>query len=41
MQKLLTFFQQKYCVYAIYNDQRFIDTLTDSIVNFEQLGPDF
>ena len=41
MQKLLTFFQQKYIsVYAIFNDQIFNDTLTNNIVSFEQLGPD-
>ena len=27
-------------VYAIFNDQRFNDTLTNDIVSFEQLGPD-
>ena len=27
-------------VYAIFNDQRFNDMLTNDIVNFEQLGPD-
>ena len=36
MQKLLTFFQQKY--YAIFNDQSFNDMLTNNIVSFEQLG---
>ena len=41
MQKLLTFFQQKFCIYAIFNDQSFNDTLhvTNFIVSFEQLGP--
>ena len=39
MQKLLTFFQQKYRVYAILNDQSFNDTLTNDVVSFEQLGP--
>ena len=29
-----------YNVYAIFNDQRFNDTLTNDIVSFEQLGPD-
>ena len=39
MQKLLTFFSAKnISVYAIFNDQSFNDTLTDS-VSFEQLGP--
>ena len=33
MQKLLTFLQQKY-------QRSFIDTLTNDIVSFEQLGPD-
>ena len=37
MQKLLTFFQQKY---ANANDRSFNDTSTNSIVSFEQLGPD-
>ena len=40
MQKLLTFFQQKYYVHAIFDDQNFNDTLTNDIVSFEQLGPD-
>ena len=40
MQKLLTFFQQKFSVYAIFNDQRFNDTLTNDIVSFEQPGPE-
>ena len=26
-------------IYAIFNDQSFIDTLTNNIVSFEQLGP--
>ena len=38
MQKLLTFFQQKYIIYAIFNDQSFNDTLTNDIISFEQLG---
>ena len=37
MQKLLTFFQQKY---ATFNDQSFNDRSTNDIVTFEQLGPD-
>ena len=41
MQKLRTFFQQKYSVYAIFNIQSFYDTLTNDIVSFEQLGPVF
>ena len=40
MQKLLTFFQQKYLVYAIFNDQSFNYILTNDIVSVEQLGPD-
>ena len=28
------------CVYAIFNDQSFNDTLTNDIVSFEQPGPD-
>ena len=28
------------CIYAIFNDQRFNDTLTKDIVSFEQRGPD-
>ena len=28
-------------MYAIFNDQGFNDTLTNDIVSFEQLGPDF
>ena len=39
MQKLLTFFQQKYQLYVIFNDQSFDNTLTNDIVSFEQLGP--
>ena len=42
MQNLLTFFQQNISIYAIFNDQSLNDTrtLTNDIVNFEQLGPD-
>ena len=40
MQKLLTFFSKHISVYGIFNDQRLNDTLTNDIVNFEQLGPD-
>ena len=40
MQKLLTFFQQKYYyICHIYNDQTFNDMLTDYIVSIEQLVP--
>ena len=42
MQKLLTFFSAKnISIYAISNDQSFNNTLTNDIVSFEQLGPDF
>ena len=34
------FFSINICVYAIFNDQRFNDTLTNDVVRFEQLGPD-
>ena len=34
------FFSKNISVYAIFDDQRFNDTLTNSIVSFEQLGPD-
>ena len=27
------------CLYAIFNDQSFNDTLTNGMVSFEQLGP--
>ena len=40
MQKLLTFFQQKYLhIYVIFNDQSFYDTLINHIISFEQMGP--
>ena len=35
------FFSKNISVYAIFNDQSFNDTLTDDIVCFEQLGPNF
>ena len=40
MQKLLTFFQQKYyrICHINFNDQSFNDMLTNNIVSFEQLG---
>ena len=44
MQKLFTFlhvFSKNINVYAIFNDQSFNDTLTNNIVNFEQLDPGF
>ena len=35
-------FQQKILAYlSIFNDQSFNDTLTNNIVSFEQLGPDY
>ena len=34
------FFSKNISIYAILNDQRFNDTLTNNIVNFEQLGPE-
>ena len=40
MQKLLTFFQQKYYVFAIFNDLRFNNMLTNNNISFEQLGPE-
>ena len=33
------FFSKIICIYAIFNDQSFNDTLTNDIVSFEQLGP--
>ena len=38
MQKLLTFFQQNFSIFAIFNDQSFNDTLTTD--SFEKLGPE-
>ena len=35
------FFTKNISIYAIFNDQNFNDTLTNGIVSFEQLGPDF
>ena len=41
MQKLLTFvFSKNISVYAVFDDKRFNDSLTNVIVSFEQLGPD-
>ena len=34
------FFKKNISVYAIFNDQSFIDMLTNNIVSFEQLDPD-
>ena len=39
MQKLLTFFQQKYRLIWDINVWNFNDTLTNDVVNFEQPGP--
>ena len=41
MQKLLTFFQQNISVHAIFNDRSFNAMLTNDVVSFEQLGPEF
>ena len=41
MQTLLTFFSKHISVYAIFNDQSFNNTLTNDIVCFEQLGPNY
>ena len=38
MSSFLHFFSKIISVYAIFNDQSFNDTLTNDIVNFEQLG---
>ena len=38
LQKLLTFFQQKISAYL---DVNFNESLTNDVVSFEQLGPDF
>ena len=32
------FFSKTICVYDVFNDQSFNDTLTNDIVSFEQLG---
>ena len=36
-----SFFSKNITLYGIFNDQIFNDTLTNNIVTFEQLGPDF
>ena len=42
MQKLLTiFFSKNISIYAIFNDQSFNNTLTNDIVSFEKLDPEF
>ena len=33
------FFSKSISVYAIFDDKKFNDTLTNNIVSFEQLGP--
>ena len=40
MQKLLTFFQQKFLAYLRITRGNFNESLTNDIVSFEQLGPD-
>ena len=35
------FFSKNISIYAIFNDQNFNSTLTNDIVSFEQLGPEF
>ena len=35
----MTFSSKNISIYAIFDDQNFNDTLTNHIVNFEQLGP--
>ena len=40
VQKLLTFFQQKFQHICVSLDVIFYDSLTNDIVSFEQLGPD-
>ena len=39
LQKLLTFFQQKYCHISDINVWNFNETLTNDAVSFEQPGP--
>ena len=39
LQKLLTFFQQKFQHICVSLDVNFNDSLTNDIVSFEQLGP--
>ena len=39
LQKLLTFFQQKYQNICISLDVNFNESLTNDIISFEQLGP--
>ena len=35
------FFSKNISIYAIFNDQSFNDTLTNNIVSFEQMGPEY
>ena len=37
---LIFFFSKNISISAIFNDQSFIDTLTNDIISFEQLGPE-
>ena len=41
IQKLLTFLCKNISIYSIFNDQSFNDMLTNDIISFEQVGPDF
>ena len=41
LKKMSHFFSKNIKAYAIFNDQSFNDTLTNDIVSFEQLGPDY
>ena len=39
--KAIHFFSSKnISIYAVFNDQKFNDMLTNNIVSFEQMGPD-
>ena len=41
LQKLLTFFSKKFQNICVSLDVNFKESLTNDIVSFEQLGPDF
>ena len=41
LQKLLTFFQQKIAAYLRITHVNFNESLTNDVVSFEQLGPEF
>ena len=41
MQKLLTFFQQKFQHICISLDVNFNESLTNDIISFEQVGPEW